>query len=513
MKNILKSSLLMTILIIAFLLLGGTNVNAASSVSFKEDIDYKEGADITVFDIGTVSYQSTTSSSRNPTKSFRIKNNTAEEISLSTIDFTDPFTPFEIVGTPARKIDGNDSIQITIQVKKGTNATAPNTITNTLAFYVNDTESITVDVEAIIDKAEIPSKPRILRQYTYNGQEQTFYFEGYIPEYMNIEGDLTGTDAGDYSVTIKFDENQGKNYKWGDGTSDDVTINFSMNKADPASPTYTQKAVTGVKLSTVVLPEGWTWDDPDTHIEVGDKLYLASYVDTTGNYNDVANIGLNVTGINQYTVTIPANTNFTSTPTTDFEMFEGESKTVSLVAQSGYLFTSIKLNGTEMITNKLDSYDLKIENIDKNVDITVETERIVITPENEGEIPKFIIGSKDSIKFKFGYDFDVFNINAFRINGKTISMEDIDKYFRFTEGSVVIEITNEYLATLEPGTYNLELDLELGELMKASFLVEEELKTENPETGDNIILYIILSVVSIIGIAGIVIIRKKKESK
>ncbi len=517
MKKILKISLLMAILIMAFLLVSATNVNAAASVSFKEDIDYAEGADITVFDMGTVSYQSPTSSSRNPTKSFRIKNNTASEISLSSIDFNDPFAPFEIVGTPANKIDGNDSIQITIQVKKGTNFTIPNTITSTLAFYVNGTERIAVDVTAIIDKAEIPSKPNVLRSYTYNGREQNFDFQGYIPEYMTIEGDTKGTDAGNYSVTIKFDDNQGVNYKWGDGTSDDVVINFSMNKADPDSPTVTQKAITGEKLSTVVLPAGWTWDNPDTLIEEGDKTYPASYVDTDGdnkgNYNDIAGRALNVTGVNQYAVTVPMNTNFTSTPTTDFKMFEAESKTVSLVAESGYLFTSIKLNGIELITDKLESYDLKIENIDKNVDITVEIERIVITPENMGEMIKFILGSKESINFKYDYDYDVFNINALRINGKTISTEEIDKYFTFTKSSVLMEITNEYLATLEVGTYNVEIDLELGELMTASFIVEaapenENTETENPKTGDNIIMYSVMAVLAVIGITGVIAIRK-----
>ncbi len=516
MKNILKNSLVAPILIVAFLFVGLTNVNAAASVSFREDIDNSEGTIITEFDIGNVSFQSATSSSRNPRKAFRIKNNTISEIQLSTIQFTNPSSPFEIVGIPASKLDGNDSMQITIQVKKGTNVTTPNVITETLEFYVNSTELITVDVKAVIEPAVIPSKPTVARTYTYNGREQTFDFPGYIPSFMDIEGDLFGTNAGNYSVTIKFDENEGKNYAWGDGTNSPAVINFSIEKAEPDAPTYDEKAGTGAKLSTVALPAGWTWDNENTTIEAGDKTYPASYVDAdggnTGNYKDMSAVGLNVNGNTQYTVTIPTNTNFTSTRSTDFKLFVGESETVSLATKVGYLFTSIKLNDVELLTNKVDSYNLEIQNIDKNMDIEIVTERIVITPENIDDLMKFIIGSKDIIKFTFGYDYDVFNVNALRINGKTISMADVDKYFRFTEGSVVIEITNEYLNTLDPGTYDLELDLETGELMKASFVVEQ-LNATNPSTGDDIIMYSIMVLLAVVGITKITLVKNPKKLK
>ncbi len=496
MKNILKISLLMTILIFVFLLVSGTNVNAATIVSFQS----VGGAALPELDFGSIPYES------QQTRAFQIKNNTAAPVTISDLQFTNT-SKFEIVGTPLTTISATGTIDIIVKNKTDLDASTT-AYTDILTFKVNGSEDVSFPVKVIINPKKVV-KPTVTYTYTYTGQEYTFDFTGFNDSYMTITGPKAGTAVGDYDVEISFKNTQ-NNYTWTDGSKDAVPLTVTINKGTISDPVYDPNAATGAKLSTVALPQGWTWDDPNAIIETGGKLYQASYVDTTGNYKDASARGLLVNGKTQYTVTIPTGTNFYSTPSANFTMFKGETKTVSLVVQSGYLFTSIKLNGIEMITTKLDSYDLKIENINENQVIKVEVERIIITPENAGEIIKFRVGSEDSIKFKFDYDYDVFNINAFRINGKTIPMEDVNKNFKFTKSSVLMEITNEYLATLKPGTYNIEMDLELGELMLASFVVEEEIKIENPKTSDNIMIYSGMALLATIGIAGVFVARRFK---
>ncbi len=69
-----------------------------------------------------------------------------------------------------------------------------------------------------------------------------------------------------------------------------------------------------------------------------------------------------------------------------------------------------------------------------------------------------------------------------------------------------MNITNEYLSTLEAGTFDVELLNYGGELFKASFVVEE-VKVENPETGDNILVYSLFTIISLFVLTTIIVFK------
>ena len=82
-----------------------------------------------------------------------------------------------------------------------------------------------------------PDKPTIAvtGTYTYNGNVQTATVTGYDPATMNISGN-TGTDAGPYTVSVTS-----KTGQWTDGTSDAVTANWSIGKANAGCTAPTAK--------------------------------------------------------------------------------------------------------------------------------------------------------------------------------------------------------------------------------------------------------------------------------
>ena len=99
-----------------------------------------------------------------------------------------------------------------------------------------DTTCNTCDHERTVAPTH-PDKPTIAvtGTYTYNGNVQTATVTGYDPATMNISGN-TGTDAGSYTVSVTS-----KTGQWADGSTDAVTANWSIGKANAGCTAPTAK--------------------------------------------------------------------------------------------------------------------------------------------------------------------------------------------------------------------------------------------------------------------------------
>ena len=127
--------------------------------------------------------------------------------------------------------------------------------------------------------------------YTYTGSEQSVVIDGFDNATMDIEGN-TATVVGNYTVTVKS-----KNGKWSDGTKEPVTFNWFIVKANPSYTLPTGlNAVQGDKLSDVTLPDGWTWNTPETQLtNAGSNTYKATFTPSdTDNYNVLTDIDVTV---------------------------------------------------------------------------------------------------------------------------------------------------------------------------------------------------------------------------
>ena len=155
---------------------------------------------------------------------------------------------------------------------------------------INYNESKNVDLTVDVEFA--PDKPTLSNgTYTYNGSEQSVGINGFDNATMDIEGN-TATVVGNYTVTVKS-----KNGKWSDGTKEPVTFNWFIVKANPSYTLPTGlNAVQGDKLSDVTLPDGWTWNTPETQLtNAGSNTYKATFTPSdTDNYNVLTDIDVTV---------------------------------------------------------------------------------------------------------------------------------------------------------------------------------------------------------------------------
>ena len=94
------------------------------------------------------------------------------------------------------------------------------------------------------------------------------------------------------TVTLK-DTATAKNYKLASATYD-VTGQSIAQATTPAAPTGLN-GVKGNALSTVALPDGWTWVDGSTVMNsVGPQTFKANYTDAAGNYASDTNVDVTV---------------------------------------------------------------------------------------------------------------------------------------------------------------------------------------------------------------------------
>ena len=128
----------------------------------------------------------------------------------------------------------------------------------------------------------------------------------------------------------------------------------------------------------------------------------------------------------------------------------------------------------------------------------------------EGENQIYIIDESKNAVFKVNADFSLFD-NKVYIDGVLIDI----KNYKAESGSTIITLNKEYVDTLSVGQHTLKIVFKDGGEAVTKFEVKglnNNLDSiVNPKTGDNITLYFVLSILSVLGIATSVIINNKKK--
>ena len=142
-------------------------------------------------------------------------------------------------------------------------------------------DSFQVDTDHdIYDDSLYPEKPELAVSgtYTYTGQEQTAVVSGYDPQTMQITG-ATATNAGNYTITVT------PTSRWKDCSKDPVTVTWTIEKADPQVTIPELEAKSGTSLKDVVLPEHFTWKDPDATVGSQTRFPVVYTPEDSDNYN------------------------------------------------------------------------------------------------------------------------------------------------------------------------------------------------------------------------------------
>lgn len=131
----------------------------------------------------------------------------------------------------------------------------------------------------------------------------------------------------------------------------------------------------------------------------------------------------------------------------------------------------------------------------------------------EGANQIYTIDESKNTIFRIDADFSLFDGKLY-IDGILVDA----KNYKAVSGSTVITLNKKYVDTLSVGEHTIKVEFSDGGSATTKFEVKaKQVNTEkteditNPQTGDNIGTYIILSIISVLGIATTIVINNKKK--
>ena len=135
----------------------------------------------------------------------------------------------------------------------------------------------------------------------------------------------------------------------------------------------------------------------------------------------------------------------------------------------------------------------------------------------EGANQTYTIGESKNATFRIDADYSLF-CNKVYVDDNLLDSKNYDS----KSGSTVITLKDEYLRTLSVGEHTLKVAFSDGKEATTKFEIKEKqqiVNTENdkenistsPKTGDNLLVYLVLSVVSVIGITTLIIVNNRRK--
>lgn len=225
-----------------------------------------------------------------------------------------------------------------------------------------------------------------------------------------------------------------------------------------------------------------------------------------------------------FTITVEEVTGATVNPDGTVTVSYGDNKDFTITANTGYKLVKVLVNDVE---KALDGNTLKLKNITSNMKIKVVVEKIeykVI----EGAEQTYTITEDTEARFRIDADYSLFNNKVYVDNVLVDSSNYTSK-----SGSTIIVLNKDYVDTLAVGEHTLKVAFADGGEAETTFTIarkaennnnnenntpskpedKEEMKDNgsNPKTGDNIMLYVAIASMSIIGLGATTIVAKKKK--
>ena len=225
-----------------------------------------------------------------------------------------------------------------------------------------------------------------------------------------------------------------------------------------------------------------------------------------------------------FTITVEEVTGVTVDPDGIVTVNYGDNKDFTITANTGYKLVKVLVNDEE---KALEGNTLKLKNITSNMKIKVVVEKIeykVI----EGADQTYTIAQNTEARFRINADYSLFD--------KKVYVDDIlvdGANYTSESGSTIITFSKEYIDTLAIGQHTLKVAFTDGGEAKTTFTIARQfeennnnenvsLNTENkkemkddgsnPKTGDNVMLYIAIVSMSIIGLGATTVAVKKNKT-
>ena len=208
-----------------------------------------------------------------------------------------------------------------------------------------------------------------------------------------------------------------------------------------------------------------------------------------------------------FTVTVKDVDGATITPNGVVAVTYGEDKEFTITANSGYKLVKVLVDETDKTADMIGD-TLKLTNITSNINLEVVVEKIVYEV-TEGANQKYTITKNNEAKFKINADFRLFDDGKVYVDNELVD----PKNYTAESGSTIITLKKEFVDTLSVGEHTLKvLFNDGGEAITTFNVAREMVPTDNPQTGDNIGFYIISGILSIVGLAGVGIFCRRKQT-
>ena len=286
-----------------------------------------------------------------------------------------------------------------------------------------------------------------------------------------------------------------------------------------------------INVSSLEVLEGDTAEvtfAPDEGYMIDKVLVEGTEVEVTGNKLELTMDGHKLVVVSYkkipFTITVEEVTGATVDPNGTVTVNYGDNKDFTITANTGYKLVKVLVNDEE---KALDGNTLKLKNITSNMKIKVVVEKIeykVI----EGADQTYTIDQSTEARFRINADYSLFD--------KKVYVDDIlvdGANYTSESGSTIITFSKEYIDTLAIGQHILKVAFTDGGEAKTTFTIarqfeennnnekvslntenKEEMKDNgsNPKTGDNVMLYIAIVSMSIIGLGATTVAAKKNKT-
>ena len=250
---------------------------------------------------------------------------------------------------------------------------------------------------------------------------------------------------------------------------------------------------------------------PDTGYMIDKVLVEETEVEVTGNKLELTMDGNKLVTVSYkkipFTVTVKDVTGATVTPNGAVSVNYGDNKEFTITVNNGYKLVKVLVNGTDKTADMVDD-KLTLSNITANMELEVVVEKIVYEV-TDGANQKYTITKNSEAKFKINADYSLFDGKVY-VDGVLVDSEN----YTSESGSTIITFKKEYVDTLSASEHTLKVIFTDGGEATTTFTVANVTsEIDNPKTGDNIALYIVTGVLSMIGLAGAgVFVYRRKQT-
>ena len=226
---------------------------------------------------------------------------------------------------------------------------------------------------------------------------------------------------------------------------------------------------------------GFAWLDDSTTIVPGSNIYPATYTynNDTVNYETLF-LNVPVYGLARVDITTPDSEGGEITVSSQ-NVLEGETVTITIRPDFGYILSSITVNGVNRI-GEVSANTLAIVAGANDLEI-VATFVPIVYEVIEGAEQVYTINEDNGAEFRINANYELF------ANGGAVYVDDAlvgPANYTSWDGSTYIKFTDEYMNTLAVGTHTLKVVFNDGGTATTTFTIAEP--DSEDENGDNIVV-------------------------